>query len=318
VVERAPQDIGRWLKRRRIGVLMGGQSAERSISLKTGNAILQSLRRQGFKAVPVDASPRLPFDLKRKKINFAYLALHGSGGEDGTVQGLLETLKIPYTGSGVLASALAMDKISSKRLFDSSGLMNAAWFDVRSPAPEDVAVRVRKLGYPVVVKPARQGSAIGVSIVKQPKSLRGALREAFRYDTDVIVEKFISGPEITVGVLGPQTLPIIEIIPTNRSFYDFQAKYAPGGSRHLLPARISAKVAERANHLAREACRLLAIRGVARVDMIVGPGEKPYLLEVNTIPGMTETSLLPDAAAAAGISFDALVLKIAEYSVEAA
>jgi len=307
-----------WLARQRIGVLMGGRSAEREISLKTGRAILRSLQRQGFKACAVDAAGKdLPRTLRRDRIGAAYLALHGPGGEDGTVQGLLETMGIPYTGSGVLASATAIDKIASKRLFEGAGLNTPRWFAVKSPLPSDAAVKARRLGYPVVVKPARQGSALGVSIVRRPGELAGAFRKAFKYDADVLVEKFVKGPEITVGILGPQALPIIEIVPTDRSFYDFHAKYAPGGSRHLLPARISARAARRANSLALAACELIRTRAVARVDLIVGPGDQPSLLEVNTIPGMTETSLLPDAASAAGIDFDELVLKIMEYSFAA-
>ena len=166
----------------------------------------------------------------------------------------------------------------------------------------------------MVVKPARQGSALGISIVQRPVQWAAALKKAFRLGAEVLVEKFVKGPEITVGILGARALPIIEIVPTGRAFYDFHAKYAPGGSRHLLPARISKRAARRAEELALAACRLLGIRAVARVDLILGPKDAPSLLEVNTIPGMTETSLLPDAAASIGMDFDALVLKIAEYS----
>jgi D-alanine-D-alanine ligase len=311
-------DIRRWLARRRIGVLMGGLSAERAISLKTGRAIYQSLKRQGFDARAIDAQRELPQELQRQKIQAAYIALHGPGGEDGTVQGLLEWMRIPYTGSGVFASAVAMDKIASKRLFKAAGLATPSWAALdRKPELRFAADQARRVGYPLVVKPASQGSALGISIVRRPSELPAALNKAFRLGSEVLLEKFVKGPEITVGILGPQALPIIEIVPTHRSFYDFHAKYAPGGSRHLLPARISARAAQRAENLAQAACRLLQTRAVARVDLMVGPGDTPTLLEVNTIPGMTETSLLPDAAAAIGIDFDALVLKIAEYSFAA-
>jgi D-alanine-D-alanine ligase len=307
------KDFFRWFRRRRIGVLMGGTSAERSVSLKTGKAIFQSLRRQGFHAVAVDAARPLPEALKKNKIDFAYLALHGTGGEDGCVQGLLEWLKIPYTGSGILASALAMDKVASKRLFEAAGLPTAPWYALNTPDGKG-----SRIGYPVVVKPVSQGSAVGVSIVKKAKDWPAALKNAFRYDRVVMVEKFLQGPEITVAVLGSQALPIIEILPQHhRPFYDFHAKYAPGGSRHILPARLPAAQARCATELALSACRALGTRAVARVDFIVDRRLGPCLLEVNTIPGMTETSLLPDAARAAGIDFDALVLKIAEYSVGA-
>ena len=325
------KDFQRWFRGRRIGVLMGGTSAERSISLKTGRAIWKSLRNQGFNPLAIDAARSLPEALKRSKINFAYVALHGTGGEDGTVQGLLDWLKVPYTGSGVLASALAMDKSASKRLFDAAKLPTAPWYSLNKPSPLTKAEMAApppacgghpkggmgsRLGYPVVVKPASQGSAVGVSIVKSEKEWPGALMNAFRYDKTVLVEQFLQGPEITIGILGNQVLPIIEILPQHhRPFYDFHAKYAPGGSRHVLPARISAAAARRARELAQSACRVLGTRAVARVDFIVDRRRGPCLLEVNTIPGMTETSLLPDAARAAGIDFDSLVMKIAEYSV---
>jgi len=292
---------------------MGGRSAERSISFLTGKAIFASLKRQGFTAVAIDAARPLPEALKKNKIDFAYLALHGTGGEDGCVQGLLEWLRIPYTGSGVFASAAAMDKKASKRLFDAAKLPTAPWYALDQP--DGMGSR---LGYPVVVKPASQGSAVGVSIVKKANDWPAALKNAFRYDGTAIVERLLRGPEITIGILGRRALPIIEILPQHhRPFYDFHAKYAPGGSRHILPARISAAQARRATELAQAACQILGIRAVARVDFIVDRRRGPCLLEVNTIPGMTKTSLLPEAARAAGIDFDTLVLKIAEYSVVA-
>jgi D-alanine-D-alanine ligase len=314
----------RWLKRRRIGVLMGGTSAERPISLKTGQAIFQSLKRQGFRAFAIDAAQPLPENLKRRRIDFAYIALHGPGGEDGAVQGLLEWLKIPYTGSGVLASALAMDKVACKRLFEAAKLPTAPWFVVYASPGRRMGegtwglASAKKMGFPLVVKPAAQGSAVGVSVVRRASEWKAALREAFRYGPAVLVEKFLPGPEITVGVLGPNPLPVIEIVPReDLPFYDFEAKYAPGGSRHILPARVSASITRQAQELALEACRVLGTRAVARVDLIVDRRRGPCLLEVNTIPGMTETSLLPEAARAVGLDFDALVLKIAEYSVAA-
>jgi D-alanine-D-alanine ligase len=303
-----------WLRHQRVGVLMGGESAERDISLKSGRAILGALKRLGIKAIAIDPGPDLPIQLRHEKIQVAYLALHGPGGEDGSVQGLLETMGIPYTGTGVLGSALAMDKIVSKRVFESYQLATPRWAAIQRGENARAAREARRIGFPVVVKPARQGSALGVSIVQRPADVAAALKKAFRLDEDVLIEQFIKGPEITVGILGSQLLPIIEIVPTDRSFYDFHAKYAPGGSRHLLPARITALAAKKAKQLSFAACKALSIRAVARVDLIVGPHDSPHLLEVNTIPGMTETSLLPDAAAAVGISFDNLVMKIAEYS----
>ncbi len=308
-------NIRSWLKRRMIGVLMGGDSAERSISLKTGKAILASLQRQGFRAKAVDPRGNPARALKKANITFAYMALHGPGGEDGRIQSVLDEMGIPYTGSGVLASAAAMDKVISKQLFDSAKLSSAPWLAVTRQEASMVASWVRRTGYPVVVKPASQGSAIGVSVVKRPGQLASALRLAFRYGGCALIEKFLKGPEITVGVLGKTTLPIIEIVPQARTFYDFHAKYAQGGSRHILPARISTAAARKSRALALGACKVLGTRAVARVDLIVDVRRGPMLLEVNTIPGMTETSLLPEAARAAGYDFDALVLKIAEYSL---
>jgi len=325
------KDFTHWFSARRIGVLMGGTSAERAISLKTGRAVFQSLKRQGFHVVAIDAAKPLPAALHKRKINFAYIALHGTGGEDGWVQGLLEWMKIPYTGSGVLASAIAMDKVACKRLFDAEKLPTAHWYSLKTPGPlPPSAITSRshpssckggmtcRLDFPVVVKPASQGSAVGISIVQRASDWPKALMAAFRYDDTVLVEKFLQGPEITVGVLGMEALPIIEILPQHdRPFYDFHAKYAPGGSRHIFPARIPAAAARRSTELALAACRALGTRGAARVDLIIDRRRGPCLLEVNTIPGMTETSLLPEAARAAGINFDALVLKIAELSVVA-
>jgi D-alanine-D-alanine ligase len=309
-----PLDFKRWLHSRRLAVLLGGTSAERSISLKTGQAILKSLKRQGFDAVALDAGPSLPSDLLKKKINYVFLALHGTGGEDGTVQGLLDWMKIPYTGSGVLASALAMDKIATKRIFEAAHLRTAPWFSLTAAQRRGSLSLARRLGFPLVVKPASQGSAIGISIVRHASEWETALTNGFKYGPVMLVERYLSGPEITVGVLGHLVLPIIEIVPTKGPFYDFNAKYAPGGSRHILPARIAPSVAKKAGVLSRLACEVLGTRGAARVDLIVDKDLGAVLLEVNTIPGMTETSLLPEAAKAAGLSFDDLVYQIAESS----
>jgi len=301
------------LRNKKIAVLLGGTSAERCISINTGQAILASLKRQGFSAIAIDAQKDLAQQLKRKKINFAFIALHGPGGEDGVVQGLLEWMQIPYTGSGVLASALAMDKVASKRVFDSAKLPSAPWTVIA----KSEASRFQKppMPLPLAVKPSNQGSALGVSIVRRPKDWAAALKTGFRYGDTLLVESFLDGPEITVGILGDQVLPIIEILAQAGEFYDFKSKYAPGGSRHIFPARISPAQAKRSLTLAREACQVLGVRGAARVDLILDKRRGPCLLEVNTIPGMTQTSLLPEAAKAAGLDFDALVKKIAELAL---
>ncbi len=313
-----PAELLAQLRRRRLAVLLGGRSGERSISFKTGEAIWRSLRRQKFSAIKIDAAKNLPQLLTKHKINFAYIALHGPGGEDGAIQGFLEQMQIPYTGSGVLASALAMDKMASKQIFESARLPTAKWFHLAQGAlgSGDGAALAKRFGFPLVVKPSDQGSALGVSIVRSLSEWKPALAKSFRYGSVALIEAFLKGPEITVGILGQQALPVIEIVPSDRPFYDFHAKYAPGGSRHILPARISSSAARRSTELALAAARALGIRAVARVDLIVDDRRGPTLLEVNTIPGMTETSLLPEAARAAGIDFDQLVLKIALLSLD--
>jgi len=250
----------------------------------------------------------------------AFIALHGRYGEDGTVQGLLELLGIPYTGSGVLASALAMDKIVSKRLLRAEGVRVPPSVDLmsrRELSTRDVSREVAALGYPVIVKPNRQGSTIGMSKVERPDELARAIEEAFDYDSQVLIEKFLNGVEITAGILGNeelQVLPLIEIVPA-KGFYDYEAKYTPGATEEICPARIPEATSEEARRLALAAHRALGCRGMSRVDMIAA-ADGVYVLEVNTIPGMTPTSLLPTAARAAGIEFPQLLDKLIELALE--
>ncbi|MDR2192174.1 MAG: D-alanine--D-alanine ligase [Endomicrobium sp.] len=291
-------------KNKKIGVLYGGTSSEREISLKSGAAVLKALKSLRINACGIDFDKNAAQTIKREKIDAAFIVLHGKCGEDGTVQGLLETLCIPYAGSGVLASAASMDKNISKILFKSAGLLTPDWFVLRKlePFPE-------KINYPVVVKPSRQGSAIGVSIVKSKKDFAKAVKEAFKYDGEIIVEQFIKGKEITAGVLNATALPVVEIVPKGK-FYDFKSKYQIGGSRHIIPARIDGGIYKEAQSAAVKIFKTFNCRAVCRVDMIIGKDGKIWILENNTIPGMTETSLLPDAAKAAGLSFEELVLEI--------
>ncbi|MDD5258710.1 MAG: D-alanine--D-alanine ligase [bacterium] len=293
------------LKHKTIGVLMGGTSSEREVSLKTGRSIYKALREEGYKAVAIDVGKDIVTDLKKKKISLAFVALHGPLGEDGTIQGLLEVLGIPYTSSGVLASSLAMDKEKTKEVFLAYKIPTPAWQVVKKG--QNTKVR----NFPVVVKPVRQGSAVGVSIIDKPGQLSRALRQSFRYDDKAMIEQYIPGIELTVGVLNDKPLPVIRIIPQNK-FYDFESKYAPGGSRHLIPPGIPAVAEKKAGILGLAAHQALGCRGATRVDMILDKQGRLFVLEVNTIPGMTETSLLPDAAKAAGYSFNALVLAIAQ------
>ncbi len=252
----------------------------------------------------------LPFKLKKNKIDFAYIALHGPFGEDGKVQGLLEVMGIPYSGCGVLASAVSMDKVYSKMIFDSNSIPTPRWKIVEKYSGIPVISE-----FPVVVKPATQGSAIGVSLVEKKKDLQKALKEAFKYDSRIIIEQYIDGKEVTVGVLGEEALPVIEIVPVNK-FYDFESKYSAGKSKHIVPARLPERTLFEVQGLAKKVFKILGLKAVSRIDIIVDKKFKPWVLEVNTIPGMTKTSLLPDAAKACGISFNELVLKIIEFSLK--
>ena len=308
-------DIRKKLQDKKIAVLMGGWSAEREISLLTGKAVLKALRESalGGKVIGIDLDRNIVENLKKYKIDFVFLALHGPLGEDGKMQGLLEILGIPYTGSGPLASALAMNKIYAKQIFEQWGIPTPKW-TVLSPIT-NYQLLITKLKYPVVVKPAAQGSTIGVTKVLKKKDLHFAIKKAMEFDQEVLIEEYIPGLEVTVGVLGEETLPIIEIVPQSK-FYDYKAKYAPGGSEHIIPARLEKKVTERTAQLALEAHRSLGCRAYSRVDLRVDTKGQPWVLEINTIPGMTERSLLPEAACAIGISFNELVLKIIEYSLK--
>ena len=302
----------RRLGRKRIAVLMGGFSAEREISLRSGRMVLQALTRARVNAYGVDLRGwRQLAALPKSRPDLALLCLHGTGGEDGTVQGALEWMGIPYSGSGVLASSLAMDKARAKERFRSLGLPTPPWALLGTPA-DAVPARLRP---PWVVKPNRQGSTVGITIVRRRNELAAAIRLAFRHDSLVLVEKFCPGREITVGVLGSAALPVLEIVP-KRAFYDYVAKYSPGMSEHIVPARVPGRVRLRAQRLAVAAHRALGCRSVSRVDLIVGAGGRLDILEVNTIPGMTATSLLPDAARHVGISFEELVLRLAVEALE--
>jgi D-alanine-D-alanine ligase len=292
---------------KRIVVLMGGLSAEREISLRTGGAVLRALQGHGLDAVGLDVGRDLSTRLHELGAQIAFIALHGRYGEDGTVQGLLELLQIPYTGSGVLASSVAMNKLVTKQILLHHGVATPGFAVYRRGEDMEAFVAART-AYPLVSKPAREGSTIGVSIVRDAQGLRKGLDEALGHDDLVLVEEFIAGAEVTVGVLGDQPLPVIQVVPKG-GFYDFQSKYTPGQTEYLLPAPLPVEVTHKLQAAAVLACRALGCRGAARVDFIVR-GDELFCLEVNTIPGMTETSLLPKAAGAAGIPFDELVLRI--------
>jgi len=308
----------------KIAVLMGGPSSEREVSLRSGEAVYQALVSKGHEVYKLDLSPSTPSELLNSRPDLVFIALHGKPGEDGSVQGMLELLGIPYTGSGVLASAITMDKIVTKQLLQQAGLPTAPFlvFPCHQCQGEKLYQTLekiqQKLGLPVVVKAPTQGSTIGTYIVRSAEEISPALSEALRYDNRVLVEKFLEGPEVTAAILGngePEVLPLIEII-SHTGFYDYTAKYTPGLSEHIIPPRLPQEVQEKIRHIAKEAYTLVGCRGFGRVDFIVAGGKEPYILEINSIPGLTSTSLLPDAARAAGYSFPELVQKIVDLALE--
>ena len=289
---------------KKIAVLMGGASREREISLKTGKAIFEALQRREYDVTAIEIDENLHSELLKKNFDVAFIALHGKYGEDGCVQGLLEWLKIPYTGAGVLGSATAMDKVATKLLAEQLGIRTAGFLTFFADE-EEVGDFVRrcKLNFPVVVKPAREGSTINMSIIKQNADLPAALKLAEKSDTRIVVEEFISGKEITVGMVAGQILPAIEIRP-HSGLYDYTSKYTKGMTDYICPAELPAAALHEAKESTRKIAQLLELSSLCRADFIVTEQNAAYFLEVNTIPGMTETSLIPKAAKAVGMSFE--------------
>lgn len=291
-----------------VGVLMGGMSSERPISLKSGKAVAEALRSRGYTVVEIDVGPNTPAELVEHGVDVAWLALHGSFGEDGCIQGLLEIMRIPYTGSGVRASAIAMDKIATKRLLRGTPVNlpgDTVWRTGES-IPQD-------LQYPVVTKTPNGGSTIGIHICSTESELKDALADCGQFEDDVLLEQFIDGREITVAVLDGAALPVVEIRPLSGHF-DFEAKYTKGQTEYLVPAPIDPIIAATAQQHAEIAYRTVGLSGVSRADFIVDADGTPWFLEINTIPGMTATSLTPMSAGATGVSFEDLV----EMSVKSA
>ncbi|HEX2565943.1 MAG TPA: D-alanine--D-alanine ligase [Burkholderiales bacterium] len=293
----------------KVAVLLGGKSAEREVSLKSGAMVLKALRSRGVDAHPFDPAERGLGALIDEKFDRVFIALHGRFGEDGTVQGILEWLGIPYTGSGVLASALAMDKVRTKRMWSAEGLPTAP-FEVLSSKTSFAAVE-KKLRLPLFVKPASEGSSVGMTKVKAAGKLKAAYALAAKYDPVVIAEKFIDGPELTAAILGDTALPVIRI-ETPREFYDYEAKYLADDTRYLIPCGLAAKKEKEIQALCLQAFRALGCRGWGRVDVMLDRRGRPSLLEINTAPGMTDHSLVPMAARAVGISYEDLCVKILE------
>lgn len=305
----------------KVVLLKGGKSGEREISLKSGAACAEALRGEGFEVVEIDpADDGALQQIADEKPSVVFLALHGKYGEDGCIQGFCELLGVPYTGSGVLASALAMDKERAKVIYKEAGLNTAPWVVIHPEDKRDAASIIEEVGEKVVVKAVHQGSSLGVYIVEGALELEEAISDAFTFDDTVIVEKYIQGTETTVAVLGnnePEALPVIEIVPQGESTtYDFTAKYAAGGSKHIIPARLDDRVTAACQEMALRAHAALGCRGVSRTDIFVDEQGVCWAIETNTLPGMTATSLLPDTAGTVGISFGALCRMLVELALE--
>lgn len=311
------------MKRKYIMVVCGGYSTEREISLRSGNAVYNALKKAGFENVEL-------FDLTRdnmgqiiaKRPDVVYLALHGQGGEDGCIQGMLELARIPYTGPGVAASAVCMNKILTKQVLDAYDIPTAKFLVKRREECGDVAAvtkeLVDKIGLPMVLKSPCQGSSIGVVIVKREEDMAAGIAEVFRYGNELLAEEFLTGVEITLPIMGNEELhilPDIEITSENE-FYDYQAKYTNGMCHHIIPARISQEDRARVKEIGARAYRALNCVGLSRVDFIVDEKQGPMIIEVNTLPGMTEMSLFPDSARAAGISFEDLTYEILKLGLQ--
>ena len=304
----------------KVALLAGGTSGERTISLASGEGAKQALEEAGFSIEMID--PALKEDLVKLaqgSFDVAFICLHGKGGEDGTIQGMLELLGIPYTGSGVLSSALALDKAKAKVIYRDACIPTPRSVEIfASDALEHTKSLIECVSVPCVVKPATEGSALGVEIVTDKTKILEAVEKTLKIDSSVLVEDYIAGTEVTVAVLGNEdarALPVIEIVPIN-DFYDFESKYAPGGSKHICPAPLDERTTESVQRYAEQAHKALGCKGMSRSDFIIDADGNAWILETNTIPGMTATSLLPDAGRAAGMSFSELCTKLIEYALE--
>ncbi|WP_163526253.1 D-alanine--D-alanine ligase family protein [Halobacillus ihumii] len=307
----------------KIVVLYGGISGEREVSLSTGKGIIKALQNRGHDVTGIDFNPGKLDELLQLNVDLVFLGLHGKHGEDGKVQGLLDMLEIPYVGSGVLASALAMDKSKSKQIFANNGILTAKSKSFHRDHYKDkseIASEIKSaFSLPFVIKPNQEGSTLGLSIIKEEEQIEPAIEKALLSDPVVLVEDYISGREVTVPVVGSQgtemALPIIEIIPKN-DYYDFDSKYQPGGSEHIVPAEIEQALTDRLKAEAIQAHQLLGCNVYSRVDFIINEEQEPVILEVNTLPGMTPTSLFPDSAQVIGWSYDDLIEQFVTLSCE--
>jgi D-alanine-D-alanine ligase len=306
----------------RVVVLKGGPSLERQVSLRSGARVEDALERLGHEVLPIDVGPDLIEQLEPQRPDVAFLALHGRGGEDGTVQELLDILGIPYTGSGVLACMRSVDKVLTKHLLEEAGLPTPEFFAFSETAFRELGAAdalpaiEERLAFPIVVKPAAQGSALGVKFARTAQDVPAALVAAFSYDSRVLLERYVAGRDVAVSILDGEALPLVEAVPREEDFYDFEARYEIGRTDFVCPADLPSELTARIQELALATYNLLGCRGFARVDLMVEESSsEPLVLEVNAIPGLTETSLLPMAAEASGISFDELIGRIVELSL---
>jgi D-alanine-D-alanine ligase len=305
----------------KVAVLKGGKSLERNVSLRSGARVENALARLGHEVLPLDVGPDLVERLRDEAPAVAFIAMHGRGGEDGTVQELLEIVGVPFTGPGVAACALCTDKVLAKHALRSAGIPTPRWFAFNQTAFRELgAVEAlggleERLGFPLVVKPGRGGSALGVRFAVGPEEMPEALVSAFSYDERVLLERFVEGRELAVGVLGEEALPVVEAIPAEGDIYDFEARYEIGRTRFECPAALTDSERDAVLEAALDAYRALGCSGFSRVDLMLGEGG-PQVLEVNAIPGLTDTSLFPQAAEAAGIGFEELVGRIVELALD--
>ena len=297
----------------KVAVLMGGTSAERDVSLNSGKAVLAGLLEAGVNAHPLDPKDYPVTQLKDDGFTKVFIALHGRGGEDGTLQGVLEFLSLPYTGSGVMASALTMDKFRTKLVWQALNLPVSPFVALFKGKPCDIQMIITKLGLPLIVKPANEGSSVGMSKVVSVDELKPALEKAFEHDDVILVEKWLSGPEYTIAILGDDVLPSIRIQPA-AVFYDYEAKYLSDDTQYFCPSGLSEEKEQEIAQLAQAAYQAVNCRGWGRVDVMMDSDGKMYLLEVNTSPGMTNHSLVPMAARQYGLTFSQLVVKILELA----
>ena len=313
---------------KKIGVLCGGESEEREVSLKSGQAIYKALKDEGLDVVKIDVDRKVLKKIEREGIDVAVLALHGGWGEDGTIQAVCKLMGIPFTSPDVLGSALALNKVMTKKIFQSEGIPTPPWIMISQDETtkegylDNFIKKLREeFGLPVVLKPALQGSSVGLKVINEKMNLKSSIKESMKYGKCLLVEKYLRATEVTVGILGLRSdlepLPVVEIVP-KRGVYDFKSKYTLGETEYIVPARLPKKIYEKAQLLALQAFKALNLDIVARIDMLIGEDRNLYVLEANTNPGMTATSLLPKAALAAGYQFPMLLRRMIELAIKRA